>query len=141
MDEQLKAMLNQFGIDMLSKVQSGIDIGTKFLGEQLPLVAQEIIKWGIARSIFYTSMCLILTIVFAVVGFLLYKAGAERAFDDSESNVAAIVFGIIFIVVAGIFFLCSFYHVFFIVKIVVAPRVYLIQELTKIISSGGFSGL
>lgn len=129
MNEQLKVLLNQFGIDLINKVQTGIELGTQFLGKELPLVAQEIINWGIARSIFYTSMWFVITLAFCVLAAVCwYLADRESEGDWFVGSIVLYLCGLVSLLV-------TFYNAFFIVKIAIAPRVYLIEQLLKMTTS------
>lgn len=133
MNEQLKALLNQFAIEMLNKVKTGIDLASTFLGEQLPLVAQEIIKWGLGKAIFYTSMWAVLAIISFVFSFIGHrvqiKKRGEKEWDwDKDGGAWAFL---LCLVLGFILLIASFSQTYYIVKIAVAPRVYLIEQLIQ----------
>lgn len=135
MNEELKVLLNQLGIEMLEKVKNGIDIASDFLGEQLPLVAQEIINWGLGEAIFWTSVFFIVTTVLMTMGFLFKKRANKymkecncSSWDWDSGSPYGAVFYFIF---GGIFFFVMVNYAFDIVKIAVAPRLYLIEELIR----------
>ena len=133
MDEQLKVLLNQFAIEMLQKVKTGIDLASTFLGEELPKVAKEIIAWGLGKAIFYTSMLAVLAIISFVFSFVGHRAQIKKRGGQSwEWDYDGGAWAFIFCLVLGfIFLLASFSQASYIVKIAVAPRVYLIEQLIQ----------
>lgn len=135
MNEQLKAALNKFGTEMLENIQKGIDIGSQFLGEQLPLVAQEIINLGLGKAIFFTSMWTIITIFFVISANFFWRKADNYMVECGDTEWSSETFasyGAIFsIIIYMITAVVAITYAYNIVKIAVAPRVYLIEQLIQ----------
>lgn len=135
MNEELKILLNQYGIELLEKVKTGIDLSTDFLGEQLPIVAQEIINWGIGKAIFWTIVMFTITAFFITFCFYCRKKANEKMEAENgvewDGNSAHSWGAIISFCLAILFFVITVNYGVNIVKISVAPRVYLIEQLVK----------
>jgi hypothetical protein len=94
-----------------------------FVREQLPIFVQEILKIGVITSIF---LCLIGVFIF-LFSYILYK----RAYDYEYS------FGIRLLIYLMGFFpgMVMFLHnLWVLMRILHAPRVYLLLELRKLIN-------
>lgn len=105
-----------------------------FVAEQSPLIAQEIIKWGIYYNLFCAILLLVLVIV---IGFIFYKLfpRVKKGFEDEDVFIALggglLGFGLIIINVVFIFDIFFYGKTF--MMAVLTPRLYLIQEITKML--------
>jgi hypothetical protein len=123
--------IQSWSAELLSWVQSGVD----FTAEQVPLLVEEVILWGIAENALWV---LIFGTIAGVAGFISRKfwnawgkwSKKKGNTDDEEAGCCA---G--FIVCAAISLLFSIFslsHLITAVQAYVAPRLYLIEYLTEL---------
>jgi len=101
-----------------------------FVAEQAPLLAQEIIRWGIAEGIVAVSICAIVELVVLLANrYSVCKLhGTVRCAEDD------VVFtNIVTIVTMGIVLVPAIAFTMQIAQAVVTPRLFLIEELSKLI--------
>lgn len=128
----VEPVIKQWAKELLEWAKAGKD----FVAEQMPLLVQEIIKWGFAEAICW----MIVAIALFLIG--LYFRGKLRAqeknspwrsFDEGGPLPLFAWLGI-----GGVWFvsfLMFFGNLFTAVKTVVAPRVYLIEYLANIVQN------
>ena len=112
-------IVNQF----LSEMLDGVKQAGAFVSEQLPLVLQEYITWGIVSSAVY----LVIPTTFFIFSKRVWKWAIKEA-DDSQGFSVAVA--VVPSVIAVIMFI---YNLLDIAKAIFAPRVYLIDELSKLL--------
>lgn len=122
MEDQLKQYLKEF-VETLKQ-------GGEFAQEQLPLFVKEYLTWGFWEAIVLSIVFLLFTIGGLVLGKYIYKKLKENdPFDEF-----GYVFGIVISCFASI---CAFIgmvtHIMTAIKITVAPRVYLIENLMNLL--------
>jgi hypothetical protein len=121
------------GSEMYTTSKVGLSKAVDFAIEQAPLVVQEFLSWKMGEAIFNVVLYTIVTIVlFCVVRFLFKKI---RSTDMSRNleEVVLFAFGFMFslVVFCFIVFLQLKPNIETIIKIKLAPRVYIIEYVTK----------
>ena len=107
---------------ILAKVNSGIDWSVK----ELPDVAKQVLRWGIIEN----AITLFFNFILGVISFLLIKKGTLWV-DDHWGNINwCMIGGVIIGVTFFIMFWCII-HTF--AKIIVSPKLYLIEKIKELI--------
>jgi hypothetical protein len=125
MNEQLSELVAQgFG-----KALSYVQATESFVAEQAPLLIQEVINYGLAYNGFLTVLWLVLgsAAIYTSVRLIKY-ANTKEAYNDEGPAILGVFFGV-FGVGSIIGFLCE---VAIVLKIVFAPRLYLLEELGRL---------
>ncbi len=131
MDEKLRESLAAM-IDFLTE---SMVAGAEFAGEQIPLFIQEIIRWGIAEQALWFG-------VWSVVGLTFLHAGRKfrasvshrETFEDTRGQDEEMAWFLGFFLPWGggsIWFLCGATNLFQLTKILVAPRLYLLEVVSS----------
>ena len=129
MNEQFKNLLLQLSTDILQQAKNGIELGSKFLGKELPLIANEIVHFGLAQAIFYTSVWFIsATLLFVLTGISFKKEEKENTGEWGILGVFSFLGALG--CMSGVF-----YNAWCIVKVATAPRLYLIEQIIKLTSA------
>ena len=101
-----------------------------FVAEQAPLLAQEIIRWGIAEGIVAVSICAIVELVVLLANrYLVCKLYGTVGCDKDDVPFTNIVT----ITTMGIVLVPAIAFTMQIAQAVVTPRLFLIEELSKLI--------
>lgn len=156
MDDNMKEALNSFITKSVGMLEKGVDLA----GEQIPLVVQEILMWhGIMSFIFWVISIVLLTVAVVLTRkiFADHKVAKENLsrwleagkgdrkkyssvffyidFDGDVDGSASMVIpcaGIFFATVIGVI---MFFHNFDWLQILVAPRLYLLEYASTLLSS------
>jgi hypothetical protein len=128
MNEEMQAKI----VEMLTALQSEMASGVAFAKEQFPLVMQEMLRWGFLNQCIVGGVALALLSIL-IIGFtkLWWLQDKTKVQDIKEAS--QIFMGII----CFLSFLCLCIVINAIntgVKIKVAPRVCLIEQLPKLIN-------
>ena len=112
-----KQILDAFATEMLELLQTG----SEFMGEQAPMVCQELLRYHLATSLLGVA-----------VGMTLFGVGrwAFKKLSPIDGEAAYVLTGIIW-VVAGIIGLIN---MMIMLKIIIAPRVFLIDYFTELVA-------
>lgn len=139
MNEETKNALNEFIVSSIEAVKQGAE----FVKEQVPMVLQEYIAWGIVSNA-------VMAVVFAAVLYGMYRV-AKWAYDNTNDGmrkrgeeigryrddfgyVMAITLSALASIVAAS---CMVSSISDALMAAVAPRVYLIQTFTEMMKGGG----
>ena len=122
-------------------IQQGLETGVDFASAQVPLLIQEILNWGIAYAITWWVLMLIpIGLVLYVRTHLKdcqknYKLKVKDGGRASDSEECANVFRgyILPIAAATILFISTAVNGLEIIKILVAPRLYLLEQVSNLI--------
>jgi hypothetical protein len=128
MNEEMQSKI----VEMLTALQSEMVSGVAFAKEQFPLVMQEMLRWGFVKQCIEGGVALVLLSVF-IIGFIKLWRLQNKTKDQEIKESSQIFIGIIFF----ISFLCLCILITAIntmVKIKVAPRVYLIEQVQNLIN-------
>lgn len=129
MDEQAQQLVTDAG----EKVLAWLDATEGFAIEQAPLLAQEIVRYGI----FYNAAMLLIPLVLAVLfGGLSYRAGTAKGTWEEGSPKAVIcvicgVFAGFMALVLIIVGLGKHLPAFF--KATLAPRLYILEQIGRLL--------
>lgn len=136
MDEKLKEQ----GIAYLSKMLNQLEKGTDFVVEQTPLVVQEYLTWSLWESVILSVFLIIPIFVGWVVYHYWWKAAKEWdlpsyscGFDQGTRTVSRVVAIVINWAATIILSINSIMYVLQAVKIWLAPRVFLIEQLAQFV--------
>jgi len=123
MNEQVELLVNQGLETALSYVQAT----SAFVAEQAPLLVQEVLRFGLAYNATFGILWFFLTLAFSFASYKLYKIGLA----SGEEGPCVVAF---FALVASI---CTFIGIIIqllvVLKIVFAPRMYLIEQLRTLL--------
>ena len=109
------------GHEIYGASKVGIVKAVDFAQEQAPLVVQEFLKWKFAQATIWT--------IVSVIGLVVLGYFIKKCFDCIEDSGGASVMGVVF---GGLFFAMVVFiqlipNVEQMVKVKVAPRVYIIE--------------
>jgi hypothetical protein len=121
MDEQLKKVLMQF----LQLMLDGIEKGTKFAGEQIPLVVQEKLRYELASFLAWAGFWLVLIITLWVVA----EWGRRYHMSERERDEATFPIRIGCLIASFILALPMLYELDWALYVYLAPRVYILDWL------------
>lgn len=125
--------LNKRLLEGFDKAQEYVKAGGDFVAEQAPLVVQEVLRWGLSSHIFWALLC----VGFCVAIPLVYRWGYNfcKRHDAVDEMMVAVTF-ILSSIGEIIFTISCLYHLYMIVYILVAPRLYILETLAAIINQG-----
>jgi hypothetical protein len=121
------------GSEMYATSKVGLAKAVDFAVEQAPIVVQEFLSWKMGEAIFNVVAYTIATIVlFSVLRFLLKKI-KETDMNYSPEEIVPIGLGFLFcsVVFCLIIFTQLKPNIETIIKIKLAPRVYILEYVTK----------
>lgn len=134
MDNQLTDRLNA----LLDFTVKSLETTKDFVVEQTPLLIQEYIQWGFWSNIISASISLVILIVCVYCTTIGRSSLLKKYFKDENNEgwfIAAVILTIASCIF-GMFALEDFVnHIKTVVKIQVAPRVYILQELKTLLPS------
>ena len=118
--------------EALTKVMDWAEAAEGFAVDQAPLLAQEIIRLGIVECVLGLSIYVTLVITTALFALYSWKRsnGAQTSFKSENWS---ILMGLS-IVASGGFAITAMAYVGWLLKPLLAPRLYLLQELAKLMS-------
>jgi hypothetical protein len=132
MNEQVERKL----VESIDQVQQYIEGGANFVAEQVPLVVQEIITWGMAQCLIWICVWICVCLVGVAGTIHLRHVGKRKEQEEEEgdvgyvlsviSRVIAYATSCVFIVSIGIciYDLCFIYF---------APRLYVLETISGLI--------
>lgn len=131
MSDQMKKALG----DILAMLADDVKALDQQAHTQVPLLVQEYIKWGLYQCWFWIAIGVIIGVAGLLVGRMLKRHAPNMTDYDDRDFVAFIGWAMQFVgPVLGFFFIAS--NAFSAIQIIVAPRVYLLQEVTRLIKLG-----
>lgn len=125
--DKTKQLYNQF----LQKLLEGVDKTTNFVGDQAPLITQEIVRWGLYCYGFNAVMSIVIVILSSIG---IYKScRSEEGFGEEEPSLSFFVFlmSMILFLVFGVIFLYNMQGILFVMT---APRLYIIEQIKQYIN-------
>lgn len=128
----VEPVIKQWAKELLDWAKQGKDI----VAEQVPLLVQEIIKWGFAEAVLYMVMAVVIFLVSRYLMKKWYEKPTDSVWRDWDEGGPLPGFAWVFIAgghVVG--FLMFFGNLFTAVKTLVAPRVYLIEYLANLVQN------
>ena len=127
---------------ILEMAKSGIAKGAAFAGEHGPILIHEILSFNLYKYAFLSLVDFLIVSALAFLMYLLfrvaYRAFSSDSFDDEDSICSAFATaGLIICSLFAITALFSFIDkIMTLIQILVAPRLFLLEYLTMIISGG-----
>lgn len=110
--------------------------GKEFVAEQMPLLVQEIIKWGFAEAVIYMIMAVAIFLISRYLMKKWYEKPTDSIWRDWDMGGPLPGFSWVFIAGGYVLgFLMFFNSLFTAVKTLVAPRVYLIEYLANLVQN------
>ena len=131
MNEKLIEKLSESTEQLIDFIEKTGETTVDFAKEQVPLVIQEVLNWGFYSNIIYGSINLIVALV--CVYFVVWIWKKEYKGEDTHPFIM-FVFVPVFISIPT--FLHGIYFMITALKISVAPRLYLIEQLHTLIKKG-----
>ena len=117
--------VTELNIEQASQLVLGwLQSGGEAVAEQAPMLAEEIIRMGIYGNLIAGIASLVIGLVLLGVGAYLFR---------NEKSEAAEIFGVLGFVTGASFVLASPFYLYAIVKPVLAPRLYVLEELAKML--------
>lgn len=132
----MNEILQGYLVELLEMIKGGVDFATG----QLPLIAEEIVKWGVIKNII---TCVGLVLASCILLFITKELGKRAknarkqtcAWDDRTpeeyTHVSFVALTVICCIISFFVILFSLTNIF---MALCTPRLYLIQELTKMVS-------
>ena len=110
--------------DIAQEVIRWLGSVVNFVAEQAPLLAGDVLRWGIAQSLLDSMIASLIL----YLGYRIWMSGTKSTDEDFQVwlHGAAIVFYF----AAFIAFLCSLSTL---VEVLVAPRLYLLEQLRRLL--------
>ncbi|KKN72108.1 hypothetical protein LCGC14_0413940 [marine sediment metagenome] len=129
MDEKTQELVNSVG----QKVLDWAEATESFTVEQAPLLAQEIVRYGILNNLLQLAFFLIVP---SIMISLSYRFGTSKDVwqtDPTPKGIACIISGVFgcFFSVIGLV-VCSKDAVPNLCKALVAPRLYIIEQISRL---------
>ena len=114
---------------LVDLAKDGVLKGVEVIQMEAPELVKEIIRWSIASNIFLVIIFVILTIISFKLGCWFIKRGNEDDWCD-EGNFGGSAFSILIFLIALSFSICCSLEL---VKILVAPKLFLIEYIKHLI--------
>lgn len=138
-----KEVLIEKATESLGEIQKWVESGKDFVVEQAPLVVHEIIAWGIAECTFFLVLngIIIITALIMLYCSMFRKKMLENVWFDENMRranptfhqIQSIVGSAVGIMGTIISFANICGYTYFLLFIVYAPRLYILQELSKLL--------
>jgi len=126
MNEQIE----QISKEGLEKALAWANTAENFAVEQTPLLIQEIIRLGITIQTFW----MVLSLIVGATSCIIWKKTLEKIWDENSYDItldqSKVIISVIFLFISCIVFSVN---TFYLLKIIFAPRIYVLQELSKLI--------
>ena len=128
--KEILEQLGKLGVDGMKEISAWVEGAKDFVVEQAPLICQEIVARGTVNAIIWLISWIIL---FGVAGYLMFYSKKKRlsAHGDEEDG-----YTILFVfTIMGLFgfFVGIMYQTYMICYIRLCPRLYVLEELAKIV--------
>ena len=118
--------------EMYATSKVGLAKAVDFAVEQAPIVVQEFLSWKMGEAIFNVVLYTIATIILFCIARFLFKK-IKDTFINYPEEIVPLSLGLMFS--AAMFCLITFLHIKpnieTIIKIKLAPRVYILEYVTK----------
>ena len=149
MNEEIETQVLNNIDELLGFIKTGAQQAGDFVAEQTPLLVQEILKFNLYENLIYLFFIYsIFTLLFYLTFIREYKWEYVEnkktknrknkiwgeVFEDGSDNAFGVGMGLTFpIVISTIVLLCNIPIIIESVKIVIAPRLYLIEYISELI--------
>jgi hypothetical protein len=122
-EQKTLSVLEQTLVDAINSTKEGISKGIDFASEQLPEVIEQLIMWKMAEAIVWIVITFIALVVIVKI--------AKSKWDDCYSKFDAIGISMLLGIMPLIIFLVNVTEL---IKLIVAPKVYLLEYVSKLIN-------
>lgn len=120
MNEELKQEALKRLVEYLGTAEQLVKSGGDFAAEQMPLLVQEMIAWGLWSA----TARLAFSVIAFVVGVCLIRRGAK----DPNADLGPPLIGLgLFVGVLG--FIGTVFETQSVIKVTAAPRIYVLEQL------------
>lgn len=129
----LNKLIAEKGVESIEEIQTWLQSGKDFVSEQAPLVVNEILKWGIASSIFWMVFGILLLIIAVIAGKIaIWTMRNGKPTDDGDVFVfiSTIITTMVTSTAGFLLFSVNTYNLIF---MLFAPRLYILDELSKLL--------
>lgn len=133
MPDSVKNVLEQKALESIEEVQKWVSVSKDFVIEQSPLVVQEMISWAIAQHTFGIVLSFLLILVpivlyykYSVYFYVWYK---DKVFEHPGPFFSVV--GFLASIILPFIMLCI--DTYFLLFVLVAPRLFVIGELAKLV--------
>ena len=122
MNEQIEKHINE----ILEMLKSGID----FASEQAPIFIQEILTYAIYEHSIKALLFIVMSLIalYVMLG-CKYSHEKESIYDFTEWGLGRFIAGF----TSMVFIILSVHHVVQVVKVTIAPRLYLIETISNLL--------
>jgi hypothetical protein len=120
--EEVQAKMLQY----LQQFEAGVKSAADFSAEQAPLVVQEFLAWEFWSNFIGGLSCAFAMIVVLIGAFIVYKKAEEGSAERIVATVLTFAFSILLLIPTSI-------HLSRALKIKVAPRVVVLEEISKLV--------
>lgn len=122
-----KEQFTQFALDNLETCQEILTDSAQWTAEQVPIVIQEYLNW----ELFYHGIWGAFGLIIILGGLIGLSFGMfKKSWSDDDRFGIALVFGIPLLIIGLPMFVLNLFEV---VQILIAPRIFLIEETAKLI--------
>lgn len=119
--------MNEILTEYAGKALAWLESGAAWIAGKIPVYVEEVLRWKCAEGVAYA----VLGAVFAIAGVIALILGIKYIIEsDGVSIIAAVIGG----VCAPISFSVMFDNIMNVIKISIAPRVYMIEYLTDMLN-------
>jgi hypothetical protein len=129
-EKELLEKLQQSSVQLLEFVEQAGTETTNFAKEQVPLVIHEVLNWGFYSNLAYGTIQLLTA---AILFYLSKRLWDWARTEDPKCESPIILVSLFPLLPTIILFCCSITHYLTVIKIAVAPRLYLIEQLQTLI--------
>lgn len=144
MNEEISKTLGAGLADLLTKLLQSVDTATDFAIEQMPLVVQELLRWtivhGIVSVVIFTLLIVTSTMVLRNIFLEIKKVPIDRkglwvsdGYPQNEISMLGIYTSIVCTLVNIVSVLIIVANIFTVMKVVIAPRIFIIEYIRSAI--------
>jgi len=132
MDDSMKNELLKSAKGILDLISNGVQSGAAFAKQQLPDIANQYLAWGLYDSISTAVMCALFSAIsiYVFYNMLKNKWKLEDSYGWHAGRIIGCTAGGLIGVPSIVGFFCSLSEI---LKITVAPKVWLLQHIVELI--------
>lgn len=128
MDEEIKRRITSY----LDELEKATKTTGEFVSEQAPLLVQEYLNWYFINNLFHAVICLVIAMILVRCVFKYYHL-TYRLSDGDRAPLQFIIIAVTCLISGGLT-IASISSVHLAIKVKIAPRVVLLEEVTSIMS-------
>ena len=131
-DRNIEKTLNQLGIDTVGELREYVYQIESFASEEVPAVIEEMLRWGMVVHGTGTALFGMAVAAFSVAAAFFFRRANRLAYEGKGGGPHESSFILSFCIATGSL-AGLIYHGYTLLHVLVAPRLYLIQELGNMI--------